>query len=619
MNFWYNEDMHSIVAKVENRNKIAENTFEMVFSIEEDSFSFDAGQYVWLVLPKLDFPDPKGERRAFSITSSPLDKTRIVVQYRDSDSGYKKTLKNLTQGSTVQILGPFGSSYVPRPEQQKIVLIAGGVGIAPFLSILRSQDQSASGRFKLIYVNSSPDAGVYFEELKKITTDRNVPFINHIGSFKENLFPSDIDWMNDYFYVCGPIGMVDAVYKILASHNVPFEKMHFEQHYPAPIGNLTEQDFIQKPGERNIMLQAIHDSKNHVIVTDANGQIIFANKTAEVATGFTFDEMRGNTPRLWGGIMPLEFYHSFWHKKHDAGGFDGEITNRRKNGDIYTVISHISPITGDSGAVIGYIGTEEDITKEKQLDKAKTEFLSLASHQLRTPLSTINWYCEMLLAGDAGPVNDEQKKFLEEAYGGSQRMVQLVTALLNVSRIETGTYMVEPEKVDVVRLARSVLDESKPKIDEKKLTVKLEKENIPEMMLDPNLTTMIFQNLLTNSVKYTPVNGTVAISLKVLHKDDKVPGEIVDQDSLLIQVADNGMGIPRNQKNEIFTKLFRADNVRKADTEGTGLGLYLIKSLIEQSHGKIWFESEEGKGTTFYVLIPLSGMIKKEGEKKLNQ
>ncbi len=611
--------MYHIAAHIKEKKKIAENTWEITFTIKENSFIFQAGQYIWVILPKLNFPDIRGERRAFSISSSPLDTPSITIQYRDSDSGYKKTLRTLDIGSQVKILGPFGSSYVVQAAQKCIVMIAGGVGCAPFLSILRSIDRYTSQKFKLISVNSSSESGVHLDEIERIAKDHRFTYINHIGSFEEHILPPDIDWANDIFYICGPSGMIDAVYKILVSHNVPFSHMRFEQYYPAPEGNLTEYDFIEKPGEKNIMLQAVHDSKNHVIITDANGQIIFANRTAEINTGFTFDEMKGNTPRLWGGLMPAEFYSSFWHKKYEVNGFDGEIVNRKKNGEIYYVITHISPITSDSGVVIGYIGTEEDITKEKKLDKAKTEFLSLASHQLRTPLSTINWYCEMLLAGDAGPVNSKQKLFLQEAYGGSQRMVQLVSALLNVSRIETGTYMVEPERVDVVKLVRSVLDESKPKIDDKKLVVKLEKEDIPEMMLDPNLTTMIFQNLLTNSVKYTPEWGTVVISLKILHKADKSLGMVVDADSLLVRVQDNGMGIPKNQQEEVFTKLFRADNVRRADTEGTGLGLYLIKSLINQSGGNIWFESEEGKGTIFFVLLPLSGMIKKEGDKKLNQ
>lgn len=272
-----------------------------------------------------------------------------------------------------------------------------------------------------------------------------------------------------------------------------------------------------------------------------------------------------------------------------------------------------------NGKAIKMIGINFDVTREEEIDKAKTEFISLASHQLRTPLSTINWYCELLLAGDAGPINDEQKKFVAEAYGGSQRMVRLVNALLNVSRIETNTYMIEPEEVDLVRLIRSVFDEYKLKIDERKLTVKLEKDEIPTIMLDSNLTTMIFQNLLSNAIKYTPEGGSITIYIHIVKKGEQIGKTILSVDSLLITVKDSGIGIPPKEKNEIFKKLYRAENVRKMDTEGTGLGLYLIKSFIDHNKGNIWFESEEGKGTTFYVLLPLTGMVKKEGNKRLNE
>ena len=213
----------------------------------------------------------------------------------------------------------------------------------------------------------------------------------------------------------------------------------------------------------------------------------------------------------------------------------------------------------------------------------------------------------------------EQKKFVEEAYFGSQRMSKLVSALLNVSRIETGTYMINPENVDIVKLTRSVLDESKPLIDEKELTILLDKEDIPLIMLDPNLTTIIIQNLLTNSIKYTGSGGKITIYIKPVKKGDLIHNEVLKHDCLLIQVEDNGIGIPASQMGQIFQKLFRADNVRLSSTDGTGLGLYMVKSLIEHSQGKIWFNSIEGKGSTFYVLLPLSGMPHKSGAKKLEQ
>lgn len=238
------------------------------------------------------------------------------------------------------------------------------------------------------------------------------------------------------------------------------------------------------------------------------------------------------------------------------------------------------------------------LRKAQAIDKAKTEFVLLASHQLRTPLSTVSWYTEMLLAGDAGKLNAEQKKYLDEIYAGNRKMAELVNALLNVARMELGTLVTESEPTDVARLVQSVADEQRPQIDEKKIKLSLFFEkNIPLLQADQKLLRIVVQNLLSNAVKYTPRNGKIHLSLSSY-----------DKRSVLLKICDNGCGIPKNQQGKIFTELFRADNVRERGTDGTGLGLYITKSITELSGGKIWFESAENKGSVFYVILPLEGI-----------
>lgn len=280
---------------------------------------------------------------------------------------------------------------------------------------------------------------------------------------------------------------------------------------------------------------------------------------------------------------------------------------RRRDGTSFPVITTVSPVLIEK-EFIGAVEVFRDITKEKEVDRAKTEFVSLASHQLRTPLATISWYTEMLLGGDAGEITADQKKYLEEIYTGNQRMVELVNSLLNVSRLELGTFMVEPELTDVSKLAGSVIDEQKPQIAERKIEISSSFEkNVPLIQADPKLLRMVMQNLLSNAVKYTPEGGKIELALS-LDQEKK---------NVLLAVSDTGYGIPKNQQDRIFTKLFRADNVRGKETEGTGLGLYIVKSIIEHSGGKVWFESAENKGTTFYLTLPLAGMKKKEGTRAL--
>ena len=354
---------------------------------------------------------------------------------------------------------------------------------------------------------------------------------------------------------------------------------------------------------------AVDNASDHIVITDSEGVVIYGNKAVEKVTGYAIKEALGKKAgSLWKLPMPTEFYKKLWETiKIKKQVFIDEIQNRRKNGEVYTASISISPVLDARDEVVFFVGIERDITREKQIDQAKTEFVSLASHQLRTPLSAINWYAEMLLNGDAGRLKAEQANYVQEIYRGNQRMVELVNALLNVSRLELGTFIIEPTDCDIRQIADETIDEIDHKMYEKqiKFTKKYDKK-IKVMSLDKKLTMIIFQNLLSNATKYTPSKGKIELVIAVEGK------------KLLITVKDNGMGIPKAQQDKIFSKLFRADNVRKTDTEGTGLGLYIIKSIVENVGGKIWFESEENKGTTFFITIPLSGMKKKEGAKSLS-
>ncbi len=356
-----------------------------------------------------------------------------------------------------------------------------------------------------------------------------------------------------------------------------------------------------------------------LIVTDLTKRVLLVNKAAENMLGYTEQELLG---KLWVAVV---------RPKEDNGEElppDKLLLNKvmsssslivtatiadsynftKKNGEMFPVAVTASKVAIE-GETVGAIVVFRDITKDKEIDKAKTEFVSLASHQLRTPLSAIRWYTEMLLAGDAGTLSEKQKKYLAEVQYGNQRMVSLVNALLNVSRLELGTFVIEPELIDIDDIAKSVIDEQRPQINEKKITFAYRvAPNVPKISADPKLLRIVFQNLLSNAVKYTPCGGAIELSISL----DK------EKRHIAIQVVDTGYGIPENQQDKIFTKLFRADNVRDKDTDGTGLGLYIVKSIIEHSAGTIRFESEENKGTTFYITLPIEGMKKKEGTKSLD-
>ncbi len=342
----------------------------------------------------------------------------------------------------------------------------------------------------------------------------------------------------------------------------------------------------------------VRDAEEPIISKDLSGIITGWNNGAVNLYGYTAAEVIGKSIKI---IVPPEKYSEIEGisvmigRGHPVEHF--ATVRKKKDGSLVEVSISASPIKNAAGKVIGVSVISMDITKERQIDKAKTEFVSLASHQLRTPLSAINWYAEMLLDGDAGKLTAEQKDYIKEIYRGNQRMVELVNTLLNVSRLELGTFVIEPQPTDLKLLSEEVVKEQLVGINEKKLSFTATyADDLPQVNVDPKLMRMIFQNYLSNAVKYTPEKGKIKLSMTW------------DKKGILFSVEDTGYGIPKCQQEKIFQKLFRADNVKSMDTEGTGLGLYIVKEIMDEVKGKAWFESHENKGSKFYILLPLAGM-----------
>jgi PAS domain S-box-containing protein len=355
---------------------------------------------------------------------------------------------------------------------------------------------------------------------------------------------------------------------------------------------------------------AVENASDHIVITDPDGIILYANKAVEAITGFKRNEVMGfkcGCGATWGGLMDTDFYKHFWTeikvKKHS---FSGEIVNKRKNGEKYIALSHIAPILDKKGEARFFVGIERDITKEKEIDKMKTEFISLASHQLRTPLSAMKWFLEMLLEGDAGELSEEQREFVENINQSNERMIELVNALLNVSRLESGRIMIDPRPTNLLELVNEVIEEVEVKAKEKQQNILVTSPTmLPSIHIDSKLIRQVYMNLLTNAIKYSSENTTITI--KISNKKTKIVTAIVDQ----------GYGIPQKDQEHMFEKFYRAGNIIKRETDGNGLGLYLVKAIIESSQGSIWFESEENKGTTFWFSLPKAGVKKKEGEVSL--
>jgi two-component system phosphate regulon sensor histidine kinase PhoR len=235
-----------------------------------------------------------------------------------------------------------------------------------------------------------------------------------------------------------------------------------------------------------------------------------------------------------------------------------------------------------------------DITKQKQIENAKSEFVSLASHQLRTPIAGIKWSAELLQMDNSVNLTVRQHKYIDRLLASTARMSVLVDDFLRVSRFELGTFQPEYSKVNLSELITDIVAEHTGRLEQKKIRVKtFFAEELPVVINDQDLLRMIITNLFSNSVKYTKEQGTIHVGFTKKDED------------ILITVSDNGMGIPIADQDRVFDKLFRASNAVRQVPDGTGLGLYIVKEAVRVLGGSVTFTSIENESTTFEVVLPI--------------
>lgn len=234
--------------------------------------------------------------------------------------------------------------------------------------------------------------------------------------------------------------------------------------------------------------------------------------------------------------------------------------------------------------------------KLRELDAAKSNFISVAAHQLRTPLTAIKWTINMILSENLGPLTTEQRGFLMKGYESNERMITLVNDMLVADRAESGKIQYQFSPVQIIDLIDNVLYEVAVVAHKKNVTIEMVNRDtsLPKVTVDSEKIRAVLQNLLENAVKYTGEGGKIEITAGA------------DSGSIKVAIKDSGIGIPEEQQKNIFNRFFRAPNAVKVETDGSGLGLFIAKSIVEKHSGKIWFESEQNKGTTFYFTLPIS-------------
>ncbi|MCH7828790.1 PAS domain-containing protein [Patescibacteria group bacterium] len=333
----------------------------------------------------------------------------------------------------------------------------------------------------------------------------------------------------------------------------------------------------------------IKNLSDGLLVFDAKGTLEIMNPYAE----HLFKTEQAAV--LQKSVQDLKTFPAFKELAELLGEKRGQIFRKALNIGEQTVVEATSTPFQLGRRAPGVMVTLHDITREREIERMKSDFVSLAAHQLRTPLTAIKWSTQMLLDGDAGKLAREQEELLRKSSQSTDRMIHLINDLLNVTRIEEGRYLYQPsfeQLGDIVKsMVRSYRDTAKQK--KIRLELKLPKKEIPLILLDVEKIRLAVQNLLENALHYTLPGGRVTV--RVSH----------DTKEVLVSLTDTGIGIPQKQQPRVFEKFFRAANARKVDTEGSGLGLYLVHNIVEAHGGTIWFESEEGKGTTFTFSLPI--------------
>lgn len=350
-------------------------------------------------------------------------------------------------------------------------------------------------------------------------------------------------------------------------------------------------------GKTEALLSSLGDA---VFAVDTGLRIMEFNPAAASLTGLSPGEVMGHQyPELLHfidegtGQEALDLIPRALEQRHQVR-FTRNLRLRRKDGAEVPVAVNAAPMLDESGGVNGCVVVFSDVTQEREVDRMKTEFISLASHQLRTPMTGVKGALSLLLDEVLGPLTAEQKRYLGRAYDANERLIALVGDLLNVSRLEQGRMQLIWEPVELGRLLSAVGAELQPHAARyhQQLRLDLGGRELPTLG-DPVRLREVFVNLMDNAIKYTPDGGAITVWARA------------EDQTAVVQVRDTGVGIPPEQMPGLFQKFSRLENPLSGRELGTGLGLYFVKSVIELHHGSITVDSAPDQGSTFTVRLPL--------------
>jgi PAS domain S-box-containing protein len=395
-------------------------------------------------------------------------------------------------------------------------------------------------------------------------------------------------------------------------HRFAKREIHLLKAFGSQLGAALENaQLYQEVAKGKVYIENLVENAADVIVcTDLGDRILTWNRGAELVLGYSKDEVIGKHLSM---LLPPERSHELEEirtKVQLSGPLrDIEVRTKRKDGVIILLSLSVSPISDADGKIVSFLRLAKDISEKKrferrlkELDRMKSDFVSNVSHELRTPLTAIKGSADNMLDGLTGSLNEKQVRYLSRIKSNTDRLSRLINDLLDLSRIEAGRVEVRPTTLPLTALAEEVAEHMKALAAEKHIRIEVPSpEPSVTVWADRDKVTQVLMNLIGNAVKFTPEYGKVTV---VLAKNGN--------DYIQISVADTGSGILPEEKNKIFSKFYQVDNIDKQKPKGSGLGLAISKALVEMHGGKIWMESEVGRGSTFYFTLPAQQPFKLE-------
>jgi len=349
--------------------------------------------------------------------------------------------------------------------------------------------------------------------------------------------------------------------------------------------------------------QAVEQSPATIVITDRNGTIEYVNPRFTKITGYTPEEVLGKNPRiLKSGRTPPDEYKSLWETIASGKDWQGELVNRKKNGELYDESLSISPIRDRRGGIAHFVAVLEDITERKKIEQFKDELVGNVSHEIRTPLAVIRWSVENLRDGLAGPLQPEQREIVEGIRKNCERLTKISNDVLDFSRLEAVHARLNLQKLDLPSLIQEVVRDFQEPYSRQGLSLRTKiADDLPTVYADSDMILQVLDNLLDNAGRFA-------------HHEVAVSADKQDDGCLRVSIDDDGAGIEPKEIGGLFSRFRQATRPHGGTGyKGTGLGLAICKDIVERHRGHIWAESTAGRGGRIHFSLPTQSSESNEG------